>query len=81
VLLVRFAASLSRDSIANSTLAHSSGTPRGNALQNKQSRAQQKKLARDSSTARGNALDHHRQQPRAQKKSSRTAAAPHKETR
>jgi len=35
-----------------------------------------KKLARDSSTARGNALNHHTQQPRAQKNSSRTAAAP-----
>jgi hypothetical protein len=42
VLLARFAAPLSRHSIANSTLAHSSGTARGNALQNKQPRAQQK---------------------------------------
>jgi hypothetical protein len=42
VLLARFAAPLSRHSIANSTLSHSSGTARGNALQNKQPRAQQK---------------------------------------
>jgi hypothetical protein len=39
-----------------------------------------KKLARDSSTARGNALNHHTQ-PRAQKNSSRTAAAPNAATR
>ena len=47
-----------RSLVANSSLAHSSGSAHGNALNHKQHRAQQNLLARNSSTASGKGLRH-----------------------
>jgi hypothetical protein len=79
VLLARFALrAFARFLMACSTLAHSSGTARGNALKNKQPRTQQI-LANSNSSARNNPLKHKR--PRAQQKPLHTAAAAQEATR